>query len=300
MRVSTGPVIKNNQLLKIIKMKNCPKCGGELFMAPSNLLSASYYLPPNIAVPYCNKCGVIDRSLTNTSFENVLSSVTRFSDAKFGSDVHYTVPLRHLKMEADEAIESGSVEEFADCLILILDAFRRRYPAGTTNLLLSAAFQKIEKNWHRKWVKDEATGTFQHIEEYEIPYVPPADRYNTGSWPIDPVLKKLTCFIAIILSSLFCFSQFAETVYLKKVDTAHITWISRDALVDTIYPLWVRVKTNFGVKTLHHIKYFTLQYHKGYYRFCFPNGQPFHMVEFRVPEFDGIIQPKNEQYTRKK
>lgn len=77
-----------------------------------------------------------------------------WSQAAFGDDsVRGPIgPLKHLKKEADEAIANpSSVEEYADCFILVLDASRR---AGFKVMeLIAAAQRKMEKNKAREWPK---------------------------------------------------------------------------------------------------------------------------------------------------
>ncbi|MCX7063085.1 MAG: DUF550 domain-containing protein [Proteobacteria bacterium] len=90
-----------------------------------------------------------------------------WSDATFGDCTkrNHLGPLEHLKDEADEAAANpGDVEEFADCLMLTLDAARR---AGhPLDALLSAYAAKLDKNMERKWDVDASkpNGAVYHVK----------------------------------------------------------------------------------------------------------------------------------------
>lgn len=77
-----------------------------------------------------------------------------WSQATFGSDVERGPigALLHLEREAREAAENpADVTEYADCLLLILDASRR---AGLDPLkLIRAAQEKMKVNKSRVWPK---------------------------------------------------------------------------------------------------------------------------------------------------
>jgi Protein of unknown function (DUF550) len=99
--------------------------------------------------------------------EDVAARLSIWSQRTFGSDaVRGPIgPLQHLKRECDEAIANpGDVEEFADVLLLTLDASRR---AGfSLNALVAAAYAKVEKNEQRAWPAGEnATDPVFHVEE---------------------------------------------------------------------------------------------------------------------------------------
>lgn len=69
--------------------------------------------------------------------------------------------LKHLKKEADEAIaDPKDLKEYADCLILILDASRR---AGfEMEQLFEAALEKIELNKIRTYPKPVGDEVSEH------------------------------------------------------------------------------------------------------------------------------------------
>jgi len=103
------------------------------------------------------------------------TEITEFSENTFGYRHDPIGPLNHLKEEVDELIEAiraipfanpdGEVdpeqfelirkneeEEWADCLLLLLDSFRIRYGNETSyNKLLHFALSKLEVIKKRDW-----------------------------------------------------------------------------------------------------------------------------------------------------
>ena len=87
--------------------------------------------------------------------------IKQFSEGQFGIRTDPRGPLNHLKaevIELIEAIESDSddptdeQEEWADCLLLLLDAFRIRYGNDVSfNKLLHFALSKLEVVKKREW-----------------------------------------------------------------------------------------------------------------------------------------------------
>ena|SRR5690349_691702 len=86
-----------------------------------------------------------------------------FSDETYGAPdvVGPEGALRHMKEEADEAIEHPKdLIEYADCFMLILDATRR---AGyTLDQLLSAAETKLAICGKREWLPPDENGIVRH------------------------------------------------------------------------------------------------------------------------------------------
>lgn len=95
--------------------------------------------------------------------EEIKNMIAEFSDRKFGSDRPFTAPLYHMKKEIDEAIEGGDIEEFADIMLLLLDAFRKRFPNLPTNDLLDLCEEKIHVCEKREWGKPDKNGVIEHL-----------------------------------------------------------------------------------------------------------------------------------------
>lgn len=101
-------------------------------------------------------------------FDLLKDAIAEFSDRKFGVDRPYTAPLHHLKKEVDEAIEYGNILEFADMLLLLLDAFRKQFPTLNTENLIDASFEKIAICEKRKWNTPDGNGVIEHIRDFSI------------------------------------------------------------------------------------------------------------------------------------
>ena len=81
----------------------------------------------------------------------------------FPEILDYRKPLLHLRGEVDEAMDGGDRHEFSDMLMLVLSAFRLRYPDLTTDDLLRDAYEKLAINEGRRW-RMNADGFAQHVE----------------------------------------------------------------------------------------------------------------------------------------
>lgn len=89
--------------------------------------------------------------------------IKNFSEGAFGkrSGIQASGPLNHLKRELDELLEvlgnggENEEEEWADCLLLLLDAWRIRYGNWTSYYkFLDMAENKLniikERNWNKE------------------------------------------------------------------------------------------------------------------------------------------------------
>lgn len=85
----------------------------------------------------------------------------KWSDGQFGYNRKPHSSIEHLKKEVDELLEKPySVEEYGDCLMLLLDAARR---AGITgSALMEQAYKKLEINKKREWGKPDDKGIVEH------------------------------------------------------------------------------------------------------------------------------------------
>ena len=101
-------------------------------------------------------------------FEALAADQAAWSQNTFGSDSQrdWTGPLAHLRMELLE-IETLPFdrEEWADALLLLLDASRR---AGfnATGLLMAAEY-KLSINKERSWQATNADGSVEHDRSKE-------------------------------------------------------------------------------------------------------------------------------------
>ena len=85
-----------------------------------------------------------------------------WSDQTFGTNRAPQGSLNHLLKEVNEALkEPYNKEEYADCLLLLLDAARL---AGIdADTLLLAGFQKLEINKKRTWGAPDENGIAEHV-----------------------------------------------------------------------------------------------------------------------------------------
>lgn len=98
----------------------------------------------------------------------VKTEIANYSDKHFGIRSDAKGPLYHLKKEVVELLEvlgkGGKEEEdeWADCILLLLDAFRIRYGNDTSfNKILHFALNKLADIEDREWdEKPDEDGVF--------------------------------------------------------------------------------------------------------------------------------------------
>ena len=89
----------------------------------------------------------------------VKTEIAKYSDEHFGKRTSPLGPLNHLKLEVEELIEAigkeNEEEEWADCMLLLLDAFRIRYGDDVSfNKLLHFSLNKLDAMKEREWDKE--------------------------------------------------------------------------------------------------------------------------------------------------
>lgn len=100
-------------------------------------------------------------SVKNKNLEQLFKEHAEFSDKAFGKNRGPLGPLNHLKQEVLEVIaEPKNHSEYADCLLLLVDAFRSI--GGDHQALINAAFDKLEINKNRTWSKPDVNGVYNH------------------------------------------------------------------------------------------------------------------------------------------
>lgn len=94
---------------------------------------------------------------------DLVQQQAKWSQATFGLDSERGPlgPLKHLEKEARECQAAPSdLTEYADCLLLLLDAARR---AGFTEMqLIDEAVAKLQVNKTRKWPKPTSDDPVEH------------------------------------------------------------------------------------------------------------------------------------------
>lgn len=92
----------------------------------------------------------------------LMAEYPTWSDATFGGPElrDHRGALLHLKLEIDELIENpNDTSEWADCVLLLLDAARRK--GHSPDDLFEFAYQKFQKNKKRTWTQN-VDGVFLH------------------------------------------------------------------------------------------------------------------------------------------
>ena len=97
-----------------------------------------------------------------TRVQQLQDEIANWSDATFGEGRPASRPLNHLAKEVLELIEAPDDQmEYADCLILLLDAFRMA--GGSADELIETCYRKLEINKKREWGTPDENGVVEHI-----------------------------------------------------------------------------------------------------------------------------------------
>ena len=94
-----------------------------------------------------------------------------FSDRTFGSKNPTTAPIHHLVEEVEELLEclengTDPLDEFADCFLMLVDAFRKYYGNDVDmQKLIDACSDKLDVCETREWGKPDEKGVFKHIKK---------------------------------------------------------------------------------------------------------------------------------------
>lgn len=99
---------------------------------------------------------------TSKKFESLRKNIYEFSLKTFGTERSYKAPLHHLKEEIEEVMEDGAESEYADCLLLLLDSYSKRYPNNKVSDLIRASEDKLEILKTREWNEPDKNGVFKH------------------------------------------------------------------------------------------------------------------------------------------
>jgi len=93
------------------------------------------------------------------------------SDRIFGAKNPTTAPVRKLKEEVEELLEcldngQDPEVEFADCFLLLIDAYRKYYGNDVDmTKLIQASDAKLDVVKERTWGKPDEHGVYKHIKE---------------------------------------------------------------------------------------------------------------------------------------
>ena len=99
---------------------------------------------------------------SNQDWQKLQDDIHEFTSKTFGSST-ISSKMHHLKEEIEEVISDPQDRlEWADCLILLLDA--ARIAGFNTQNLLDAANDKMAINKKRKWGKADKNGVVKHVD----------------------------------------------------------------------------------------------------------------------------------------
>lgn len=110
------------------------------------------------------------------SLNQLKDKALKFSDKTFGKGRSPSAPIHHLKEEVLELIEcfedgKDPLDEFADCTLLLIDAFRMAYGDNVDmGKLINACSDKLDVCETRKWGTPDENGVVKHIKEPIIDY----------------------------------------------------------------------------------------------------------------------------------
>jgi hypothetical protein len=105
------------------------------------------------------------------NLKGIKDKAARISDQMFGRGNPVTAPLLKMKEEIDEVIEcidkgEDPQVEFADCFLLLLDAYRKYYGDDVDmQTLIDVSSEKLDIVAKRKWGKPNEHGIYKHIPE---------------------------------------------------------------------------------------------------------------------------------------
>ena len=90
-------------------------------------------------------------NMKNNELKNLFKEHIKWSQQTFGKKKTYKACFAHMEREIDECRENPKdIEEYADILLLLFDAFYRGTGKGF-DALVNAVSKKIKKNKNRKW-----------------------------------------------------------------------------------------------------------------------------------------------------
>lgn len=115
---------------------------------------------------FCDSCGSYfpkESVMYNSKFQQLQDELGEWADSTFGPRTAESL-LNHLREELDEVIADPTDEhEWADCLQLLIDAYRLA-TGNSTDKLLDSSFQKLEILKTRKWHPADENGIVRHIK----------------------------------------------------------------------------------------------------------------------------------------
>lgn len=94
--------------------------------------------------------------------EEIAQDIRAWSLETFGAQSTSDVKLAHLRKEVEEVKDDPCKDEYADCFILLIDAWTQDW--GHTDGLLLAIENKMKINKRRIWGPPDADGVREHVK----------------------------------------------------------------------------------------------------------------------------------------
>lgn len=105
------------------------------------------------------------------SINELKDKAAKISDEKFGRENPVTVPVLKMVEEIGELLDALNNQldpdiEFADCFLLLIDAYRKYYGDDVDmQTLINTSSEKLDIVAKREWGKPNEDGVYKHIEE---------------------------------------------------------------------------------------------------------------------------------------
>lgn len=138
--------------------------------------------------PICENCGnyklqcICGQILMNLN--GIKDKAARISDQMFGKGNPATAPMLKLVEEVAEVLDcinkgEDPRVEFADCFLLLLDAYRKYYGDDVDmQTLIDVSSEKLDIVAKRKWGKPNEHGVYKHIPDEENTHERPHKKQN--------------------------------------------------------------------------------------------------------------------------
>ena len=99
-----------------------------------------------------------------TEIQRLQNELGQWSTQTFGHRTNPSGPINHLKKEVEELAQKPlDPTEYADCLLLLLDAWR--IAGGSADQLVVNAFDKLAVNKQRDWGAVDGDGVVEHVRQ---------------------------------------------------------------------------------------------------------------------------------------
>jgi hypothetical protein len=100
-----------------------------------------------------------------TDLQRLQREAGRWADEVFGQNRTPDGEIAHLLKEVEKELTTDphDINEYADCLLLLLGAARNAGHAADD--VVDAAWEKLEVNRHRDWAEPGPDGVVEHVRE---------------------------------------------------------------------------------------------------------------------------------------